>query len=159
MFKEQSVETRKKIRTPWDADDVGGCYCIFWRGFCCSDKNEAWLLANKMSQRLTLVRLERWPGTVSLGLPAFMDKDGTPEVHWNLECTETSKRHIINISLRRSLHSCGHRVDTGTCIKVLKVLKSQVRESNICIDDNDHALCRAIIIVREEKFRLTTIEK
>jgi len=48
MFKEQSVETRKKIRIPWDADDVGGCYCISDAGCCCSDKNEAWLLANKM---------------------------------------------------------------------------------------------------------------
>jgi len=29
MFKAQSVETRKKkIQTPWDADDVGGC-CVF----------------------------------------------------------------------------------------------------------------------------------
>lgn len=85
MFKVRSVETRillapRKI----EAADVQRA----------SDKNEVWLLANKSGQRLTLARLDRWPGTVSLGLPAFMDKDGTqPEVHWNLECTETSKRH------------------------------------------------------------------
>lgn len=122
MFKAQSVETRVEAhRGRREISMRAAVY--FWRALVAATRTRRDYSLTKLSQRLTLVRLERWPGTVSLGLPAFMDKDGTqPEVHWNLECTETSKRHILTFHYDGVLHSCGHRVDTRTCASKKKVL-------------------------------------